>query len=60
MVPEPESQMAENGEVLGPEYDNGGVRSVRCDGEAQPSTAGDDPQECQGERVRRSLASRYG
>lgn len=58
MVPEQEGEVEENGEVLGKEHDNGGVRALRCDGQAFATVAGDDPEERQRERVRRSLAAR--
>lgn len=51
--------MAEDGEVLGAVDHHGGVRPVRGHGPALPPTAGDHPQECQGERVCRPLAPRY-
>lgn len=60
VVPEPKSQVAEDGEMLGQIHHHGGVRPLRRDGQALPASAGDHPQECQGERVCRALATRYG
>lgn len=46
--------------MLGPKYHHGGIRPLRSYGEALASTAGDHPEVGQGERVRRTVASRYG
>ena len=39
LVPKPKSQVEKDREVLGKEYDNGRVWSVRCNGEALVATA---------------------
>ncbi|PSN37837.1 hypothetical protein C0J52_21556 [Blattella germanica] len=59
VVPEPSSEVAEDGEVLGPKHHHGGVRALRCYGASFVAAARDHSQECQGEqRVRGALAPR--
>lgn len=58
VVPKPASEVAEDGEVLGAEHHHGGVRAVRRHGAALAAAPRDHPQECQGERQRRAVASR--
>lgn len=58
VVPKSQSEMAQNRKMLGPKYDNGGVRLVRSDGAAQSAPPGNDPQEREGERVCSTLVAR--
>lgn len=58
MVSESKSEMAQDREVLGQKYDNGGVRPLRRNGTALPSASGNNTEERQGERVRRALVTR--
>ena len=50
--------MAQDGEVLGPVDHHGGVWAVRGHGAPLAAPAGDHPQQRQGQRRRRALATR--
>lgn len=58
LVSKSKSEMEENGKMLGTKYDNGGVRSLRCNGEAFATTSGHDFEKCQRERIRRTMVAR--
>lgn len=58
VVSKPKGEVAQDGEVLGQKYHNGGVRFIRGDGPTFPATSGDHFEECQGERVRCTVAVR--
>lgn len=60
MVSEPQSQVEEEGEMLGPEHRDGRVWAVWGHGEAFDPPTGVHPQVCQGwhHGVVRSLAAR--
>jgi len=57
LVPEPPGQVAQNRKVLGPQHQNGGVRSLRGDGAALAAPAGNNYKVGQGGRVGGSLAA---
>lgn len=44
LVPKPKSEVAKDREVLGKEYDNGWIRSLRSDGSALVASAGQHPE----------------
>jgi len=58
LVPEPASQVAKDRKVLGKKHDNGRVWTLRCYGQTFITTAGDYPEKCKGERMRRALVAR--
>lgn len=57
VVPESPGQVAQNGEMLGPQHQNGRIRIVWSDGEAFAATAGDHHQVGQGGRVGGAVAA---
>lgn len=58
VVSKSESEMAQDGEVLGQKYYNGGVWFIRGDGPTFPATSGDYFKKCQGKRIRCTMAAR--
>lgn len=51
--------MAQNWEVLGQKYHNGGVRPVRSYGTALTTASGDHIEKCKGERVGGAMVARW-
>lgn len=59
LVSKSKSKVAQNWEVLGKKYHNGGVRPVRSYGTALTTASGDHIEECQGERVGGAMVARW-
>jgi len=57
LVPEQESQVAQDGEVLGQKYNNGRIWTLWSHGPALLATAGHYPEERQRKRMRCPLAT---
>lgn len=58
VVSKSKSKMAQNREVLGPKYHNGGVWFIRGDGPTFLTASGDHFEKCEGKRVRCTVAIR--
>lgn len=58
VVSKSKGEMEENRKMLGKKYNNGGVWSLWCYGEAFATTPGHNFEKCQRERVRCTMVAR--